>query len=187
MRSQHAYFRFQRLRQISRLFQKMQKEPLFRKVNTTARGVHHHFGGDFRHERNTKKEVQSEATRSSMHGKQQRGLDYTPLFRFLLSKIGTDWNSVHREAVSRLDKPEPIFWLVALHEHEKKDFVRMGESSYFSGLYVDEKGLLAIVNPDLGPEKMAPLCRCCTHTFNGKPFGRPVTDASFFSGDPLSE
>lgn len=120
-----------------------------------------------------------------MNGKRQRGLDYTPLFRFLLSKVGSDWNSVHQEAVSRLDKPEPIFWLVALHEYEKKDFVRMGESSYFSGLYVNEQGLLEIVNPDLGPEKMAPLCRCCTHTFNGKPFGRPATDASMYSGDPL--
>jgi hypothetical protein len=165
----------------------MQKEPLFRKENRTARGMRHSGGGgEFRHKRNTQKEVQSEATRTSMSGKRQRGLDYTPLFMFLLSKVGSDWNSVHREAVSRLDKPEPIFWLVALHDHEKKDFVRMGEASYFSGLYVNEQGLLAIVNPDLGPEKMAPLCRCCTHTFNGKPFGRPVTDASFSTGDPLS-
>jgi hypothetical protein len=163
----------------------MQKEPLFRKVNTTARGVRHNFGGDFRRERNTKKEVNSEATRTSMNGKQQRGLDYTPLFRFLLSKVGTDWNAVHQEAVARLDKPEPIFWMVALHEHEKKDFVRMGESSYYSGLYVNEQGLLALVNPELGPEKMAPRCQCCTHTFNGKPFGRPATDSSMYSGDPL--
>ena len=165
----------------------MQKEPLFRKVNTTARGVHHNFGGDFRHERNSKSEVRSEAMRSSMHGKQQRGLDYTPLFKFLLSRIGADWSSVHREAVSRLDKPEPIFWLVALREHDKKDFVRVGEASYFSGLYVNEQGLLVAVNPNLGPDRMAPLCRCCTYTFNGKPFGRPATEASISSGNPLSE
>ncbi|MCA9640703.1 MAG: hypothetical protein H6718_07860 [Polyangiaceae bacterium] len=27
------------------------KAPLFLKVNTTARGVHHHFGGDFAEQR----------------------------------------------------------------------------------------------------------------------------------------
>jgi len=122
-----------------------------------------------------------------MSARQKRGLDYTPLFKFLLSKVGSDWNAVHKEAISRLDKPEPIFWLVALHEHERKDFVRMGESSYFSGLYVNEQGLLALVNPNLGPEKMAPLCQCCTHTFNGRPFGRHATDESISSGNPLSE
>lgn len=162
----------------------MQKEPLFRKVNTTAHGVRHNVGGDFRGERNGKYQAPSEASRTSMHGKKQRGLDYTPLFRFLLSKVGTQWSSVYSEAVSRLDKPEPIFWLVALHEHEKRDYVRVGESSYFSGLCVDEQGLLALVNSDLAPEQMAPLCRCCTHTFNGKPFGRLPTEASLY-GDPL--
>ncbi len=27
------------------------RQPLYRKVNTTARGVHHHFGGDFQEAR----------------------------------------------------------------------------------------------------------------------------------------
>ncbi|MGJ7528404.1 hypothetical protein [Variovorax sp. GB1P17] len=148
----------------------MQKEPLYRKVNTKARNVHHDVGGDYRHDRNTKDHVHSEATRSAMHGKRQRGLDYTPLFRFLLSKVGTNWDEVHREAVARLDRPEPIFWLVALREEEKQDVVRAGESSYYSGLFVDAEGKLRIVNPKLGPEQMTPNCPCCTHTFNGVRF-----------------
>jgi hypothetical protein len=148
----------------------MQKEPLYRKVNTKARNVHHRFGGDYRHERNAKDAVNPEATRSAMHGKHQRGLDYTPLFRFLLSKIGADWNSVHSEAVSRLDRPEPIFWIVALRDDQRQEFVRVGDSSYYSGLFVDAEGKLQAVNPKLGPEQMTPSCPCCTHTFNGVRF-----------------
>ncbi len=160
----------------------MQKSPLFRKVNTTARGVHHLFGGDYRHERNAKVRRQSDTTHSSMHGRHLRGLDYTPLFRFLLSKVGARWDEVFSEAVARLDRPEPIYWLVALQEHQRNEIVRIGESSYFSGLYVDSAGVLLMVNPQLGLEDLAPICRCCTHTLNGKPFTRPATERSLSGG-----
>jgi hypothetical protein len=110
------------------------KKPLYRKVNTRARGVHHDFGGDFASSRNKKRES-IEQTKGSMHAKSERGLDYTPLFKFLLSKIGTDWEEVFREAKARLDKPDPIFWVVALNQAEKQEYVRTGESSYFSGMY----------------------------------------------------
>lgn len=149
------------------------KKPLYRKVNTRTRGVRHHTGGDYRHERNTRQEKRNEAdevSRGSMHGRTQRGLDYTPLFRFLLSKVGEDWQAVHAEAISRIDREEPIFWLVARNEDEEKPYVRVGESSYFSGLYVDENGKLAKVAPDLRNEDLRPSCACCTHTFNGVPF-----------------
>jgi hypothetical protein len=144
------------------------KEPLFRKENTKARGVHHNFGGDYRHERNTKAGKSSEATRQTMHGKKHRGLDYTPLFKFLLSKVGGQWDGIYSEAVARLDRPDPVFWLVAQREHERQGYVRVGESSYFSGLYVDADGRLQLVNPSLVPEQITPACRCCTHTLNGK-------------------
>jgi hypothetical protein len=107
-----------------------------------------------------------------MHGKVRRGLDYTPLFKFLLSKIGSDWNDVYSEAVARLDRPDPIFWLVALHEHERREWVCLGESTYYSGLYVNADGRLEAVNPDLGPSSLSPGCDCCTHTFNGVRFTR---------------
>jgi hypothetical protein len=148
----------------------MQKAPLYRKVNTTAHGVHHRSGGDFRDQRHSDT---SESTRQGMHGRKRRGLDYTPLFRFLLSKIGSEWSVVYSEAVSRLDRPDPIFWLVALRPEEEHEYVRTGESSYFSGLRVDERGLLQVVNPAVGPGSLAPLCKCCTHTFNGARFTRP--------------
>ncbi|MGB4774294.1 MAG: hypothetical protein WBP45_03920 [Daejeonella sp.] len=67
-----------------------------------------------------------------MFSNKQRGLDYTPLFRFLLSKVGANWNNVFSEAKARLYKPDPIFWMVAIHENDKKDYFSSGESSYFS-------------------------------------------------------
>jgi hypothetical protein len=149
------------------------KAPLYRKVNTTAHGVHHGTGGDFHDQRNSKAAALSDAARLPMHGKARRGLDYTPLFKFLLSKVGCDWSEVHAEAVARLDRAEPIFWLVARQPHEEQDVVRVGESSYFSGLRIDDHGRLQRVNAALGPGDLAPTCGCCTHTFNGLKFPRP--------------
>lgn len=106
------------------------------------------------------------------HAGRRRGLDYTPLFRFLLSRIGENWDEVYGEAVSRLDRPDPIFWMVARTDDEKRPFVGIGESSYYSGLFVDAGNRLALVDPHLRVEQMEPSCACCTHTFNGVPFVR---------------
>lgn len=152
------------------------KPLLYRKANTKAHGVHHLHGGDYRDERNSKARKRSDLTRQSMHSHSRRGLDYTPLFRFLLSRVGQPWRDVHSEAVRRLDRPDPLFWLVALHEHGRRPYVPVGESSYYSGLYVDETGLLQLVDPTLGPASLAPQCKCCTHTFNGIPFTRPFPE-----------
>ncbi len=146
------------------------KKPLYRKVNTKARGVRHDFGGDFKHLRRKKRDTIEQA-RGSMHGKRERGLDYTPLFRFLLSKVGSKWNDVFSEARSRLDKTDPIYWLIALNPEDKEDYVRTGESTYFSGMYVDQEGILQLSNPELKAKDLIPFCDCCTHTFNGKLFG----------------
>lgn len=151
-----------------------QKEPLYRKVNTTARNVHHNFGGDYRHERNTKAEKNSESTRDGMGKKVNRGLDYTPLFRFLLSKVGKNWTDIHKEAITRLDREEPIYWMVAINEDDKEDYFRSGESSYYSGLFVDENNLLQKVDPTMTVEKLKPCCACCTWTFNGVAH-KPIT------------
>lgn len=107
-----------------------------------------------------------------MHSTHKHGLDYTPLYRFLLSKVGQQWDDVFSEAIARLDNPEPIFWMVALNGADRRDIVRTGESSYFSGLFVDDDGLLQRVNPDLSIEDMEPKCPCFTHTFNGERYVR---------------
>lgn len=153
----------------------MDKKPLYRKVNTRTWGVRRHESvAHYRDQRNTKAENRREASRGSMHPGKRYGLDYTPLFRFLLSRVGGRWEQIFSEAVARLDRPDPLFWMVAIREDERKDIVRLGESSYFNGLYVDEQNLLQIVDPDLKAENMTPSCQCCTHTFNGVPFGQPA-------------
>lgn len=135
-----------------------QKEPLFRKVNTKARGCHHKRGGDYSRERGTKN------PQEKMKQGVARGLDYTPLFKFLLSKVGQDWDKVHSEAVSRLDRnTEAISWIL----DPSRDFFRV-ENAYFNTLKVDENNLLQKVNPTLSVTDFAPDCHCCTHSFNGK-------------------
>ena len=148
------------------------KEPLYRKVNTRTRGVVHRHGGDYRHERHTKAErnsVLDGVVRGPMHGKTQRGLDYTPLFRFLLSKVGGTWVEVHAEAVSRLDREEPLYWMVARTPLDEQPFVRIGANAFYSGLKIDAEGRLVKVAPDLKNDDLTPNCACCTHTFNGVP------------------
>ncbi|MGR3888810.1 hypothetical protein [Pseudomonas sp. 1152_12] len=148
----------------------MKKPLLYRSFNTRTHGVRHGSGFAYRYERHTKSEKSSLSSRGSMHSHQRHGFDYTPLFRFLLSKVGQPWDKVFSEANARLDRPEPVFWIVALHEVDKKEYVEMGGSTYYSGLFVDPAGLLQKVNPHLTPEQMKPFCNCCTHTFNGVVF-----------------
>ncbi len=100
------------------------------------------------------------------------GRDYTPLFRFLLSQVGADWATTFAEAESRLDQSDPIFWLVAVRQSDRQDYVRVGESSYYSGLYVASDGTLQVVDPKIDQSSLAPQCACCTYTFNGIRFTR---------------
>ncbi|HEV7307625.1 hypothetical protein [Ensifer sp.] len=152
------------------------KEPLYRRVNSRTHGVRHGNGGDWRASRNTKAAKQDLAYIGSMHSHHRHGLDYTPLFRFLLSRVGKDWDEVYSEAIARIDRSEPIFWLVARSEEERQAYVRVGESSYYSGLYVDENKRLALVDPTLTANDMKPTCGCCTHTFNGERFTQPYDE-----------
>jgi hypothetical protein len=148
-----------------------EKEPLYRKVNTTARAVVHFVGGDAKDDRNTKK-----GTSEKMSKNKQRGLDYTPLFRFLISKVGQDFDTVFSEAVSRLDKEEPIWYIVVDPNEQEillgkrtRGYVACGNgTSFYSQLYVDDRGLLQLVDPSIRAEDFAQTCSCCTYTFNGK-------------------
>lgn len=155
---------------------KQQKKPLYRSVNTRTYGVRHGSGSKSKWERNTKATAENKSMKQSMHSGQRHGFDYTPLFKFLLSRVGRNWDEVHSDAVARLDREEPITWMVASGLSEGKPFFRAGESSYFSGLYVDDNNILAIVDPKLTPETMLPFCACCTHTLNGVRLATPYSD-----------
>lgn len=150
-----------------------QKAPLYRRVNTRTHGVRHGCGGEYRWSRRREDRVHQGA----MPGGKRHGLDYTPLFHFLLSRLGEDWDAVHAEAVARLDRPDPIFWMVARSEAERRPYVRLGSATFFSGLYVDAGNRLALVDPALRVEQMTPGCTCCTHSFNGRPFTRKYQEA----------
>ncbi len=111
-----------------------------------------------------------------MHSGQRHGYDYTPLFKFLLSRVGKNWDDVYFEAVSRLDQEAPIWWMVAPDLSARQQVFRSGESSYFSGLYVDDQTVLAVVDPDVTAENMRLYCACCTHTMNGARLKPPYSE-----------
>ncbi|TCN33967.1 hypothetical protein [Sinorhizobium americanum] len=152
------------------------KKPLYPKVNTRTHGVRHGHGGEWRWSRNAKAVKQDDALNGSMQSHHRHGLDYTPLFKFLLSRIGRDWDETYSEAVARIDRPDSIFWLVARSAEERTPYVRVGESTYYSGLYVDDDKRLALVDPTLTVDDMKPTCWCCTHTFNGERFTQSYDD-----------
>lgn len=143
---------------------------LYRKQNTKALHYRHNIPqGDYARDRNSKAMKSFKGAFLSMHGKKERGLDYTPLYKFLLSKVGQNWDEVYSEAVSRLDKKDPIFWMVDLHPHEEdKGIIRVGESTYYSKLTVDNDGILIRINPNITIDDLFVGCSCCTHTFNGE-------------------
>lgn len=157
---------------------KERKKPLYRPVNTRTHSVRHGSLLKSRMERNSRKSRENDPLIGSMHSDQRHGFDYTPLFKFLLSRVGFDWNETYSEAKSRLDREDPIFWMVAACEADRQAYVRIGESSYFSGLYVSGSGRLALVDPAIDENSLAPFCSCCTHSFNGKTFTRKYIPTS---------
>jgi hypothetical protein len=145
------------------------KSPLYRKENKVSLSTRYYVttGSEFRYQRHTKGFLNDDRMHLPMNSG-KHGYDYTPLFRFLLSKVGSAWDDVYSEAKSRLDTPDPIFWMVALREEDKREVVRTGESSYYSGLYVDHEGLLQKVNPDLEHYTPGFVHPGETISFNGK-------------------
>jgi hypothetical protein len=149
-----------------------QKEKLYRKEN--KRVLNHRSndpGSEYRYERNSKAMNNFEGTHKSIK-RTRGGYDYTPLYKFLLSKVGSNWDEVFAEAVSRIDKQEPIWHLVELDpgtpgvRGSDTTIVRLGESTMYSALTVNEDRILVKIDPSARP--FPPSCKCCTHTFNGK-------------------
>lgn len=108
---------------------------------------------------------------NTCHGA-ELGWDYTPLFKYLLSKVGQPWNDVYKEVKLRVNSVIPIYWMVSKNKNKDdlSGYIRVGESTYYSTLYVDEKGLLQYVDKSINETTLEPNCKCCTHTFNGKKF-----------------
>lgn len=142
----------------------MQKEPapLYRKINKKAYGAHYLRGGHARYDRNTK-----EGISRSMKKGVRRGLDYSPLYMFLLSKVGCKWPEVHSEAVSRLPKRDTILEDI-FKPGKRAPVIWGGGSAMYTGMFIDENDILRTVTPEVKNEELVPQCGCCTNTYNGR-------------------
>jgi hypothetical protein len=143
-------------------------KPLYRKENKVSLSNKYNVskGSEYRYNRRTKLFLSDDRNYKPMNSG-KHGYDYTPLFKFLLSKVGSNWDQTYSEAKARLNKPKPIFWIVALHDSQRRDIVRVGESTYYSGLFVEDSGKLAIVNPDVQLINLPNPYPGETLTFNG--------------------
>jgi hypothetical protein len=71
---------------------------LYRSDNTTTR--HYSINpGSIAGGETVKKPNELLAKRETMHGRQKRGRDYTPLFYFLVKQIGQPWMGIQRSMV----------------------------------------------------------------------------------------
>lgn len=143
-------------------------KPLYRKENKVSLSNKYNVstGSEYRYQRHSKAFLNDDRNHKSMTSGKY-GYDYTPLFKFLLSKVGSDWDKIYAEAKARLNDPEPIFWMVALRESERRSIVRLGDSTYYSGLFVDDDGILAIVNPNISSTELPDPHPGETISFNG--------------------
>lgn len=143
----------------------MEKKPLYRKIN---KKTHNGWAWNefpkarYRFERGKKRDHLPEhqsIKRKNQFSSWGSGYDYTPLFKFLHAHVGQAWNPVFQECISRLDKPAPITWMVVnvnerglvvdRHPNEElSPFVRCGNESYWSALWVDEDAILQYVDKD---------------------------------------
>ena len=124
---------------------------------------------------------------NTCHGA-QLGCDYTPLFKYLLSKVGQPLNEVYKDVKPRLNSVIPIYWMVNRYKNKDKllGYIRVGQSTYYSSLYVDEKGLLQYVDKTIDHTTLEPSCKCCTHTFNGKRFTNKYKEKNILIMDEVA-
>ncbi|MDJ0639044.1 MAG: hypothetical protein QNJ20_09430 [Paracoccaceae bacterium] len=185
------------------------KKPLYRKVNRRTHSLcfSDRGGAEYRWTRNAKDQTREAAEKGALGKTHYHGLDYTPLYRFLLSQVGTDWAATYQEACTRLPdrvrddgRDRPIFDMVYDPERDPdaKDWIelrgqpmhsilRAGDFTLFSTLCVDDAGHLQKVDPDLGIEHISPWCPCHTHTFNGQIVTNPCRNPAFVTDDTADE
>ena len=114
------------------LMNKYIKKPLYRKANTKAKGYRYNVGKEgskFKYTRHSKKDNR-ENVFGSMSGK-KRGLDYTPLYMFLLSKVGKKWDE-------ELTKSEWIKELEDFMKTEKKDEFELDDRKITFSQFLNE-------------------------------------------------
>lgn len=117
-----------------------------------------------------------ESMKNTKSGNITDGYDYTPLFMFLLKNIGKDFDLILKDINGRINSFEPLYWIVdktvtreLIENGLCLDYVRIGECSSYSRLWIDEENKLQKVNPKLSNRKKW-YCGF-TETHNGKNIG----------------
>lgn len=148
---------------------------LYRKRNTHWRtgqlcNYYNYTGSKYSYDRHTKKSKQdfldevrhAKMKKRSAEWKGFKNVDYTPLLMFLEESVGRKWEDVWKEAMRKSDNAYMIIQWVVLNINKAglvcnrinrpftdHDFIRAGEGSYYSSLYVDENGILQLADSDV--------------------------------------
>lgn len=77
---------------------------------------------------------------SMHHGGKNGNYDYSPLYRFLVSKVGGNWDEIYSEAVQRLYSEKPIWWYVDVRYDVGKTRIRLGVRP--TRFYIDNNNIL---------------------------------------------
>jgi hypothetical protein len=124
------------------------KEKLYRKINKKSLSTKYYVkkGGEYSWKR-SKVNCDLEYPMFESMKSKKLGRDYTPLYRFLESKIDQVWNDIYSECVKRLDTTDPIWWVVvnsdlSIIKHNYNNIVRIGQGSYCQRLYINKDGIL---------------------------------------------
>lgn len=138
-------------------------------------------GGKYKYDRHSKNSIikfnegvgYREKIKNSKNRSITTGYDYTPLFMYLLKNIGKDFDLILKDIKPRLNRTEPIYWIVDLTITKEMidnglciDYVRIGESSSYNRLWVDEENRLQKVNSKFS--NRSKWDKCFTETHNGK-------------------
>lgn len=175
----------------------MPQEPLYRKINKIVAGRTEVFGMQKRakYDRHTKVGQRTSMSSQNTWKSEMSMYDYSPLFQFLLKKVGCNWAEVWKECQARLNTIEPVLCMVVnvgrnglvvpFNEYSQFSSYWAGDAlpyepcflagydSYFSTLYVDENHILQFVDPDFVP-KTREYYTHGTETFNGKPIAQSL-------------
>ena len=165
----------------------MDKKPLYRKINKKTHNgwASYTFRKErYRFERGKKQNYLPEHSPIKRSSSFTTGYDYSPLYHFLLTHVGQVWGPVFQECQYRLDKLSPMTYMVVnVNEHGivvdnhpdgvLPDFFRC-EDSYWSTLWVDEKGILQFVNKDFNLEDIVDTLKYPTKEFTITWNGRPI-------------
>lgn len=149
-----------------------EEKPLYRKEKKTGLMTQYYVnrGGEYRWERSksvTPNRVY-DALKQQMKSR-KLGMDWQPLYNFIMSNVGCNYDETYSKALKRCNKFRDEFnkhWAYLFNDD--RDIVRLGENTYYSALTIDEFNNIQIRNTGAEPIKGGSFSFGYTHSFNGK-------------------